>query len=155
MDALDIPANEKLDTKPVWQALADAHRHLAELKGLCESLPNSALLIDTLSLQEAKDSSEIENIITTHDELYAYEPKSASASGSAAKEVQNYVAALRVGFAEVQKSGLIRLATILAVQEAVELNDAGLRKVPGTVLRNQSTNEVVYEPPQDAVLIEQ
>ena len=152
MKTLNIPHSEQLDVKSVWQALADGHRHLAELKGLCESLPNSALLIDTLSLQEAKDSSEIENIITTHDELYAYEPESASAAG---KEVQNYVAALRVGFADVQKSGLIRLATILAVQEAVELNDAGLRKVPGTVLRNQSTNEVVYEPPQDAVLIEQ
>ena len=154
MDALDIPANEQLDVKSVWQALADAHRHLAELKGLCESLPNSALLIDTLSLQEAKDSSEIEDIITTHDELYAYEPESGAATASAAKEVQNYVAALRVGFADVHSSGLIRLSTILAVQEAVELNNAGLRKVPGTVLRNQSTNEVVYEPPQDAVLIE-
>ena len=152
MKTLNIPHSEQLDVKLVWQALADAHRHLAELKGLCESLPNSALLIDTLSLQEAKDSSEIENIITTHDELYAYEPESASVAG---KEVKNYVAALRVGLADVRSSGLIRLSTILAVQEAVQLNNAGLRKVPGTVLRHERTNEVVYEPPQDAVLIEQ
>jgi Fic family protein len=151
LDALYIPSANALETKAIWQALADAHRYLAELKGLCESLPNRALLIDTLSLQEAKDSSEIENIVTTHDELYAFEPESSS---PATKEVQNYVAALRVGFADVRASGLIRLSTILAVQEAVEQNRAGLRKVPGTVLRNQATGEVVYEPPQDAVVIE-
>jgi len=149
---LEIPSNDSLEVKAVWQSLAEAHRHLAELKGLCESLPNSAILLDTLSIQEAKDSSEIENIITTHDELYAYE-QSGSAS-PAAKEVQNYVAALKVGFHDVLESGLIRLDTILRVQEAVEQNSAGFRKVPGTVLKNQTTGATVYEPPQDAVLIE-
>lgn len=152
MDKLDIPSHASLEVKAIWQSLAEAHRHLAELKGLCESLPNSAILLDTLSIQEAKDSSEIENIITTHDELYAYD-KSGSAS-PAAKEVQNYIAALRVGFQDVLDSGLIRIRTILRVQEEVEQNNAGFRKVPGTVLKNQSTGAVIYEPPQDAVLIE-
>ena len=69
MDKLNIPSQESLEVKAIWQPLAEAHRYLAELKGLCESLPNSAILLDTLSIQEAKDSSEIENIITTHDEL--------------------------------------------------------------------------------------
>ena len=91
MTELEIPSPANLDVKAVWQRLAEAHRHLAELKGLCESLPNRAILLDTLAIQEAKDSSEIENIITTHDELYAYD-QSSSAS-PAAKEVQNYVAA--------------------------------------------------------------
>ena len=95
MDKLNIPSQESLEVKAIWQPLAEAHRYLAELKGLCESLPNSAILLDTLSIQEAKDSSEIENIITTHDELYAYE-QSSSAS-AAAKEVQHYIGALRVG----------------------------------------------------------
>ena len=152
MDSLQIPSQKSLEVKAVWQALAEAHRHLAELKGLCESLPNSAILLDTLSIQEAKDSSEIENIITTHDELFAYEQS--SSSSAAAKEVQNYIAALRVGYFDVLESGLIRLNTILRVQEAVEQSNAGLRKVPGTVLKNQTTSAVVYEPPQDAVLIE-
>lgn len=152
MDSLQTPSPQSLEVKAVWQALADAHRHLAELKGLCESLPNSAILLDTLSIQEAKDSSEIENIITTHDELFAYEQS--SSSSPAAKEVQNYIAALRVGYHDVLGSGLIRLATILRVQEEVEQNNAGLRKVPGTVLKNQTTGAVVYEPPQDAVLIQ-
>jgi Fic family protein len=152
MDSLQIPSQQSLEVKAVWQALAEAHRHLAELKGLCESLPNSAILLDTLSIQEAKDSSEIENIITTHDELFAYEQS--SSSSAAAKEVQNYIAALRVGYQDVLDSGLIRLSTILRVQEQVEQNNAGLRKVPGTMLKNQTTGAVVYAPPQDAVLIE-
>ncbi len=152
MTELDIPSHASLEVKAVWQGLAEAHRHLAELKGLCESLPNRAILLDTLALQEAKDSSEIENIITTHDELYAYD-QSSSAS-PAAKEVQNYIAALRVGFQDVVDSGLIRMSTILRVQEAVEQNNAGFRKVPGTVLKNQASGATVYEPPQDAALIE-
>ena len=151
MTKLDIPSPASLEVKAVWQSLTEAHRHLAELKGLCESLPNRAIFLDTLAIQEAKDSSEIENIITTHDELYAYD-QSSSAS-PAAKEVQNYIAALKVGFTDVVNSGLIRMSTILRVQEEVEQNNAGLRKVPGTVLKNQMTGAVVYEPPQDAVLI--
>lgn len=152
MTELDIPSPASLDVKVVWQALAEAHRHLAELKGLCEALPNRAILLDTLSIQEAKDSSEIENIVTTHDELYAYDKS--GPSSPAAKEVQNYIAALRVGSEEVAQSGLIRLSTILRVQEQVEQNNAGFRKLPGTVLKNQVSGEVVYEPPQDPAVIE-
>ena len=152
MTELNIPSSTSLEIKAVWQGLTEAHRHLAELKGLCESLPNRAILLDTLAIQEAKDSSEIENIITTHDELYAFDQR--SSASPAAKEVQNYVAALKVGFSDVVNSGLIRMSTILRVQEQVEQNNAGFRKLPGTVLKNQATGAVVYEPPQDAVLIE-
>lgn len=141
-----------LETRTVWTALTDAHRHLAELKGLCESLPNRGILLDTLGIQEAKDSSEIENIITTHDELYAYQDESGATA--AAKEVRHYVAALRTGYEAVQKSGLIRLETVLSVQSELERNRAGLRKLPGTVLKNEATGSVVYEPPQDAAEVE-
>ncbi|MDR2196169.1 MAG: Fic family protein [Gallionellaceae bacterium] len=152
MTELDIPSPASLEIKAVWQTLAEAHRHLAELKGLCEALPNRAILLDTLSVQEAKDSSEIENIITTHDELYIY--SQGSVASPAAKEVQNYIAALHTGYREVRQSGLIRMNTILMVQAEVEQNNAGFRKVPGTVLKNQATGATIYEPPQDAVLIE-
>lgn len=148
LSQLMLPATSALDVREVWQALTEAHRYLAELKGLCESLPNSALLIDTLAIQEAKDSSEIENIITTHDELYA--SQEGAGGSAAAKEVQHYVAALRVGFDAVRKDGLIRLSTILAVQGEIERNKAGLRKMPGTVLKNQATGATIYEPPQSA-----
>jgi Fic family protein len=136
-----------LDSREVWAALTEAHRHLAELKGLCESLPNQGILLDTLGIQEAKDSSEIENIITTHDELFAVQGNSAT---PAAKEVRHYVAALRTGYEAVRASGLIRLETVLAVHAELEQNRAGLRKLPGTILKNEATGAVIYEPPQDA-----
>ena len=101
---LPLPDNVTLDTREVWAALTEAHRHLAELKGLCESLPNQGILLNTLSIQEAKDSSEIENIITTHDELFAVQEDSAT---PAAKEVRHYVSALRTGYEAVHGSGLI------------------------------------------------
>lgn len=140
-----------LDTREVWAALTEAHRHLAELKGLCESLPNQGILLDTLGIQEAKDSSEIENIITTHDELFAVQGNSAT---PAAKEVRHYVAALRTGYEAVRASGLIRLDTVLAVQAELEQNRAGLRKLPGTILKNEATGAVIYEPPQDAAEVQ-
>ncbi len=141
-----------LETRELWLALTEAHRHLAELKGLCESLPNRGILLDTLGIQEAKDSSEIENIITTHDELYAYQED--SAASAATKEVRHYVSALRLGYEAVRNSGLIRLETVLAVQAELENNRAGLRKLPGTVLKNEATGQTIYEPPQDAAEVE-
>ena len=129
-------------------AIAEAERHLAELKGLCESLPNQSILISTLAIQEAKDSSEIENIITSHDEIFA-DREEESAPG-AVKEVRHYVEALKVGFDDVRTSGLIRLKTLLEVQVRIEPKKAGLRKLPGTVLKNPATGRIVYETPQSA-----
>lgn len=152
LSPLPLPDTSLLDTREVWVALKDAHRQLAELKGLCESLPNQGILLDTLTIQEAKDSSEIENIITTHDQLFASQP--GAAVTPAAKEVRHYVSALRVGYEAVRASGLIRLDTILSVQAELEQNRAGLRKLPGTVLRNEASGRVIYEPPQDAAEVE-
>lgn len=141
-----------LETREVWSALTEAHRRLAELKGLCESLPNQGILLDTLGIQEAKDSSEIENIITTHDELYAFQDDSGGTA--AAKEVRHYVTSLRTGYEAVRDSGLIRLETLLAVQAELEQSRAGLRKLPGTVLKNEATGQTIYEPPQEADEVE-
>ncbi|MEI6082545.1 MAG: Fic family protein [Verrucomicrobiota bacterium] len=152
LSSLPIPDLSLLESREVWMAIAEAERHLAELKGLCETLPNQAILISTLSIQEAKDSSEIENIITTHDEIFA-DREEESANGSV-KEVRYYVEALRVGFEEVRKSGLIRLKTLLDVQTLIEPKKAGLRKLPGTVLKNPASGRIVYEPPQSAAEVE-
>ncbi len=149
---LPLTDSTVLETREVWAALTEAHRHLAELKGLCEALPNRGILLDTLAIQEAKDSSEIENIITTHDELYAYQDDTIATA--AAKEVRHYVSALRTGYEAVRESGLIRLETVLAVQAELERNRAGLRKLPGTVLKNEATGQIIYEPPQDAAEVE-
>lgn len=149
---LPLPDTTPLDTREIWVALKEAHRQLAELKGLCESLPNQGILLETLTIQEAKDSSEIENIITTHDQLFA--SQQGTAVTPAAKEVRHYVSALRIGYEAVRASGLIRLETILSVQAELEQNRAGLRQVPGTVLKNEASGSVIYEPPQDAAEVE-
>ena len=87
------PSPDELDTKAILKASISANKHLAELKGISETIPNQGILINALVLQEAKDSSEIENIITTHDEMYKAELDTNLVSSSAAKEVQSYAQA--------------------------------------------------------------
>lgn len=151
---LPLKNDEYWNTPEIWRALNDAHRRLGEFKGLCISLPNPSILIDTLSLQEAKDSSEIENIITTHDELYQSQSMVDSSLSIAAKKVQHYASALKIGYQKVTQSGLIRLETILEIQAEIEQNNAGFRQVPGTVLRNETTGQTIYEPPQSGIEVE-
>lgn len=150
LTTLPLPNTEQWETRTVLKKTAEAHRYLAELKGVAASMPNEAILINTLSLQEAKDSSEIENIITTHDELYKANLFEDAVATPAAKEVQDYAYALKEGFKTVRQQRLIRLTDILQVQENLERNQAGLRKLPGTDLKNARTGEVVYTPPQSA-----
>lgn len=141
---------EQWETRAVLKKAAEAHRYLAELKGIAASIPNEAILINTLALQEAKDSSEIENIVTTHDELYKANLFAEAIASPATKEVQDYAIALKQGFQTARHSKLIRLTDILAIQQNLEHNNAGLRKLPGTDLKNSRTGEVVYIPPQHA-----
>jgi Fic family protein len=145
----ELPPDLELETKQVLKQTATAHRYLAELKGISGTIPNDAILINCLALQEAKDSSAIENIITTHDEMYKAELDSNLVSSTAAKEVQRYVEALKVGFEIVKKDQLLTSKHILAIQELLEGNTAGFRKLPGTGLKNLATGEIVYVPPQD------
>jgi Fic family protein len=138
----------RFETAPILKALNQASRNLAELKGVAASIPNQGILINTLTLQEARDSSAIENIVTTQDDLYR-EEEPAETTGTAIKEVLRYRQALRAGFDRVQDSGLLTLNTILDIQQRLECNLAGFRKLPGTALRD-GAGAVVYEPPQDA-----
>ena len=151
---LPLANTAELETRAVLKKTAEAHRYLAELKGVAASIPNEAILINTLSLQEAKDSSEIENIVTTHDELYKANLFAEAITNPAAKEVQDYAFALKQGFETVRRQKVIRLSDILTVQEHLEKNNAGLRRLPGTELKNARTGDVVYTPPQHAGEIE-
>lgn len=139
----------RFETAAVLKKLAAASRQLAELKGVAASIPHQGILINTLGLREAKDSSAIENIVTTNDELYREDVFPEIATGAAAKEVQRYRQALRVGFDLVTQSDLLTLNHILEVQAELERNSAGFRKLPGTALKNPA-GETVYVPPQDA-----
>lgn len=144
-----LPFDLDLETKIVLKQLALSHRALAELKGVAATIPNEGILINTLALQEARDSSAIENIITTQDELFRSDVVSQNFATISAKEVYFYADALRYGFEQVRSSGLLTNNLILAMQSMIEQNSAGFRKLPGTTLMNDATGEVVYNPPQE------
>jgi Fic family protein len=138
----------RFETPRILKQLARSSRKLAELKGIAASMPNQAILINTLSLQEAKDSSEIENIITTHDELFKDDVLPEAFANPAAKEVLRYRQALRVGFGLVRETGLLTANHIVQMQGELERNHAGFRKLPGTVLKD-GAGRTVYTPPQE------
>ncbi|MCH2547708.1 MAG: Fic family protein [Alphaproteobacteria bacterium] len=144
----DLPLPQDLESKAVMRKTKEAARALAELKGVALSMPNQHILISTLSLQEAKDSSEVENIITTNDELYQSDALAEQFASTAAKEVHHYAAALRDGFAQVKARGILTNALIKAMQAELEGNDAGFRTQGGTALKNDRTQKIVYTPPQ-------
>lgn len=145
---LPFASESALESVALLKQVARAHRYLAELKGVAKTIPNEAILISTLSMQEAKDSSAIENIFTTHDQLFQSQVLGGQQVNQATKEVENYRQALWESYQQTKASGLIRLDDILSVQELVEPGKAGFRKIPGTVIGNASTGQVIYTPPQ-------
>lgn len=149
MELLPLPIKLDIETKAVLKKTALANKALAELKGVISSIPNENILIETLTLREARESSAIENIISTFDEVYQSNLFTNQFASSAAKEVHMYAHALRKGYELVRNGGLLTNNHILQIQEAVELNNAGFRRLPGTKLLNDTTGKIVYTPPQD------
>ena len=145
LDTLDAT---RFDSAAILKRLTTSSRKLAELKGIAASIPNQGILINTLGLQEAKDSSEIENIVTTHDDLFREDVLPEASQNLAAKEVQRYRQALMLGYAQVRETGLITANHIIAIQAELEQNNAGFRKLPGTALKN-GAGQTVYTPPQN------
>jgi len=143
-----LPLKQDIESKVVLKKCAKAHQALAELKGIVATIPNENILISTLSLQEAKDSSAIENIITTHDELFKSDYIAQQFASLAAKEVFNYAAALQNGFDQVKQRELLTANDIQVIQAAIEQNNAGFRTQSGTTLKNEQTGEIIYTPPQ-------
>ena len=150
----NLPLAHQIETPKVLKKAISANRALANLNGVARIIPNSAILINSLVLQEAKDSSAIENIITTHDELYRANLDIESVTNEA-KEVQNYKEALLRGFALVKDTKLLLKKHIVEIQAVLEQNDAGVRKQAGTNLKNSLTGEVIYTPPQDYETIQE
>jgi Fic family protein len=145
----ELPPPVDLETVEVLKALARANRALAELKGAAQSIPNQGILINTLALQEAKASSEIENIVTTQDELFQIEVFPEGPGSPAAKEVALYRDALKLGLNEMRShSGLITNRAVIAMFRLLKGRSDGFRTLPGTELRNDRTGETVYVPPR-------
>ncbi len=142
-----LPPTVNCETNEILKASILASRKLGELKGEIKKIPNSQILLDTISLQEAKDSNEIENIVTTDDELYraSIDEKQVPA---AAKEAQNYSQALKLGMNIIKENKIFRTSDIKKIQKLIAPLHPE-RKIPGTSLKDAKTNEVIFTPPQD------
>ena len=138
----------RFESPAILKKLASSSRALAEFKGIAASIPNQSILINALGLQEAKDCSEIENIVTTHDELFKDDVVPEALANPAAKEGSRYRQALRVGFELVRAHGLLTANHLITIQAELERNNAGFRKLPGAALKN-SAGRTIYTPPQD------
>jgi Fic family protein len=144
-----LPPNIEIDSKRVLNYAIKANRELARLKGYCSVLPNESILLDSIILKEATASSEIENIVTTQDELYKALISKQKIADPPTKEVLNYRSAMWVGYSEMQKNGLLTANIIKGIQAKLEGNTAGIRKLTGTRLTNDVAGEVVYTPPDN------
>ncbi len=143
------PLREKVETINILRQTNKSTAALAELKGIAKTIPNQAMLINAIVIQEAKDSSGIENIITTQDELYKALTVNKTRISAETKEVVNYRKAIFYGFGFVKEQGFLRVNDIVSIQQKLVDNTAGIRSTPGTVLKNDKTGKVVYTPPQD------
>lgn len=150
-DLYTFPPERIAQSDALTAQLIMAHRRLAELKGVAPLLPNQDILLNTLALQEAKDSSAIENIITSHDELFKQELDIPQFNNAAAKEVGRYSEALKLGFTRVKANGELTLDDLVAIQAVLVIGEPGpgIRTRPGTKVVNRATGEVIYTPPQD------
>jgi Fic family protein len=148
-----LPPKVELETKEILKACIMANRAIAKLDGSVKQLPNPSLLIDTIGLQEAKASSEIENIITTHDELYQSVVADRKVEDAATKEVIFYKEALWYGFEYVKKHGIITTNLFIKLVQLIKQNQSGIRTLPGTQIKNDRTGEIVYTPPEGETII--
>lgn len=143
-----LPFNDyDFKTPKILEALNEASRSLAELKGFAASIPNQYILINAITINEAKDSSAIENIVTTHDSIYKILTESGFKE-EAAKEVVDYRSAIWHGYEIINNKGFISTNVLVQLQAIIEPNKTGIRKTPGTKLINSKTGEVIYTPPQ-------
>ncbi|MDD9911266.1 MAG: Fic family protein [Ahrensia sp.] len=149
-----LPPDANLESVAILKALAKANRALGELKGKAVSIPNQSILINTLALQEAKASSEIENIVTTQDELFREDLLSEMTESPTAKEVARYRDTLRLGHEFLQAHGAIANRSIISMYRVLKSRQDGFRNAPGTTLRNDRTGEIIYVPPQTRADIE-
>lgn len=151
-DLPKMPPTVKLETPAVLKKAIRANRELGELKGKAGIIPNQGILINTLILQEAKASSEIENVITTNDKLFEAFSAADKNFDLQTKEVLRYRQALWAGYNQLKDRPLSTNLFIDIVQ-TIKRNEAGIRKTLGTVIANPNTNKIIYTPPEGENLI--
>lgn len=140
------PPTSEIETKKILRKTISAGRALAQLNGALMNLPNPTLFLDTIYLQEAKASSEVENIITTNDELYKSLVAEKKIENPATKEVLNYKEALWLGLKELKRKPFITTNLCIKIVQCIKRNEASIRNTPGTTLSN-TQGKVIYTPP--------
>ncbi|HOW24105.1 MAG TPA: Fic/DOC family N-terminal domain-containing protein [Bacteroidales bacterium] len=148
-----LPPDSELESKAILKKAILASRALSELKGAITNLPNPALFIDTINLQEAQASSAIENIVTTQDELFKSYLAEKTIDNPVVKEVLHYKEALWMAWDQLDKSPLLTTNLFLRIVQVIKKNTAGIRNVPGTSLRNPATGKTIYTPPEGEQVI--
>ncbi|SEI00101.1 Fic family protein [Paenimyroides aquimaris] len=147
-----LPPKADIETKEILRKTISAGRALAQLNGTLLNLPNPTLFLDTIYLQEAKASSEVENIITTNDELYKSLVADKKVENSATKEVLSYKEALWLGLEQLKKKPFITTNLCISIVQCIKQNTASIRVTPGTTLSN-TKGEVIYTPPSGEPII--
>lgn len=150
---IKLPFNFNFDDVEILKALNKANHKLGQLNGAINLLPNPYVIFNAITLGEAKESSEIENIVTTFDEIF--KEMTYSKSNPASKEVLNYRQAMLTGFNLLKENGFISKNHIIQIHHIVEPEVGDLRKLPGTVIMNTKTGEVLHTPPQNQEEIEE
>ena len=143
-----LPPKVEIETKATLKKVISAGRALAELKGLGGTIPNQTILVNSIILQEAKASSEIENIVTTHDALFQAFSAKTSQIDPATKEVLRYREALWEGYSSLKDRPLLTTNLFIKIVQTIRANKAGIRNTPGTKVANEATGDVVFTPPE-------
>jgi Fic family protein len=146
------PKGQIMAKTELWEKEAAARSSLAELKGMAHAIPNQSILLNAITLQEAQDSSEIENIITTRDQVLLGMVGGPQANDLNTKEVLHYREAIFTGHNLIQEKGYLSRGDIDTIQSVLIGNNAGIRKNTGTVLINDKTGKVIYTPPEPAYI---
>ena len=148
-----LPPKQDIETRNILRKTITAGRALAELKGLGETIPNQSMLVNSVVLQEAKASSEIENIITTDDALFRAFTAKTSRVDPSTKEVLRYREALWEGYNELKKRPILATNLFVKLVQRIKENQAAIRRTPGTTISNAATGEIIYTPPEGEAII--
>ncbi|WP_132146542.1 protein adenylyltransferase Fic [Luteibacter rhizovicinus] len=147
-----LPPMTDIESKPILKACIAARAALAELKSAGDLIPNQAVLINTIPLLEAQASSEIENIVTTSDELFRFAQLESQAADPATKEALRYRGALYDGFHSLADRPLGTNTAVL-ICSRIKHKDMWIRRVPGVALANAASGDVIYTPPEGEALL--
>jgi len=152
-DSTVLPPNYSFEDLEIWKKVNSANIALSRLSGEAKSIPNREVLIEPLSFREAVASSEIENIHTTIDEAFQTSYFDERELKKEQKETKNYREALFTGYNLIKQNGYLNTNGYIKIQSCLEPDKGGLRKIPGTQIKNQSSGEVYYTPPVGEELI--